>query len=264
MKKYFYLPLVLGLIIACQEQAKHARQPLQEDLAQDTVKPRNPSELLSGESERKNHTVYLDSIVDGYVLMPFTYRVWEGDAVSKIIDKTWLELHRKNGSYYVGPASYQIENADEEPCSGLPTETIVPEEDVLLFFNISTIQKGAVDSVAFTETIIQPGKTFEFTFQNHSYKISATGIRFHKDEERNNPNANYTLKLYKDGKYLRTIVNQTSYNDTATELKFIGDLDKDGQPDFIFSSPRDYEEIRMIIILSGSQNAYDGNVQFDC
>ena len=57
---------------------------------------------------------------------------------------------------------------------------------------------------------------------------------------------------------------QDQYNDTQTELKFIGDLDHDGQPDFIFSSPRDYEEERLIFNLSGSKIGYETNRQFDC
>lgn len=264
MKKYHCLLLFIGFAAACQEPTKDHQRSLVQSTAQDTARGVEQIDTSSVESGPRVEITYLDSIIDGHILMPFTYRVWEGNEVSKVINKDWLELSRMNGGYHVRHASYRIENDDEEPCSGLPTETIVPEEDVLLFFNIPAIQQGPVDSVSFTTSIIASGTSLAFSFQNHAYKVSATGIRFHKDEERNNPEARYTLKLYKDGKYIRTIIDQTSYNDTATELRFIGDLDKDGQPDFIFSSPRDYEEMRMIIILSGSAAAYDGHVQFDC
>ncbi len=264
MKKYGYLFLLAATIIACQNKSNDKQQHAEVLPKPDTVAQQVPTDTLPAPSKEIVYNAAVDSIIDGRILLPSTYRVWENNDVSKIINKNWLELHHKNGAYYVQSASYHIENEDEEPCSGLPTETIVPKEDVLVFFNIPTIQKGAVDSVAFSKPIIEPSKPFEFTFQNQNYKLQATGILFHKDQERNNPNTRYTLKLYKDGKYIRTIIDQTEYNDTSTELEFIGDLDRDGLPDFIFSSPRDYEEQRKIIILSGSAYAYDGNVQFDC
>lgn len=264
MKKYGYLFLLAAMVMACQNKSNNKQQQTEDLPKQDTVAEQAPTDSLAAPDKEIVYSADVDSIIDGRILLPSTYRVWENNDVSKIINGNWLELHHKNGSYYVQSASYHIENEDEEPCSGLPTETIVPKEDVLVFFNIPTVQKGAVDSVAFKNPIIEPGKPFEFTFQHDNYKLQATGIQFHKDQERGNPHARYTLKLYKNGQYIRTIIDQTQYNDTASELAFIGDLDKDGLPDFIFSSPRDYEEQRMIIILSGSAYAYDGNVQFDC
>lgn len=264
MKKYGYLLLFLTTAFACQNTSNDKQQQVEIPEQQDSIGEHIQTDSLSASPKEIITTAEVDSIIDGRILMPTTYRVWENEVVSKVINKNWFELHHKNGSYHVQSVSYHIENEDEEPCSGLPTETIVPKEDVLVFFDIPSIQKGAVDSVAFKNKIIEPGKPFEFTYKNQKYKLQATGILFHKDQERNNPNARYTLKLYKDGTYLRTIIDQTAYNDTSTELEFIGDLDKDGLPDFIFSSPRDYEERRMIIILSASPYAYDGNVQFDC
>lgn len=261
MIKYGYYFLLIGLIFGCQQKPIETKNADAPPLVDDSLVGKNDSLTVPVVSE--SIRISTDSIVEGRVLMPVRYRVW-GDPVSKIINKNWLELHLKDGAYAVTSALYHIENEDEEPCSGLPTETIVPKEDVLLFFNIPTIQKGPVDSIAFTKSIIEPGEPFHFTHQNQKYQLQASGIRFYKDEERNNPNANYTLQLYRDGKLIRTLINQSSYNDTATELKFIGDLDGDGQLDFIFSSPRDYEEMRFLLILSGSTNIYEGTMQFDC
>lgn len=261
MIKYGYCFLFMILISACQQKSSETQKAKTNDSVGDGVIVQSDSISTSAVSHKI--PISSDSIIEGHVLMPVRYRVW-GDPVSKIINNNWLELHLKDGSYAVTSALYHIENEDEEPCSGLPTEMIVPKEDVLLFFNIPTIQKGSVDSIAFPKPIIEPGEPFQFTYQNQKYQLQASGIRFYKDEERNNPNTNYTLKLYRDGKLIRTLINQSSYNDTATELKFIGDLDRDGQLDFIFSSPRDYEEMRLLIILSGSPQVYEGTMQFDC
>jgi hypothetical protein len=204
-----------------------------------------------------------DSMVKGHLLLPFAYRVWENNNVSKVINDNWLELYRKNGKYYVGKAKYKITYEKEEPCSGLPTETIDSENDVLVFFNIANIQHGAVDSISFPNKIIPSNESFEFTYKNDRYQLRASGIEFYKDEDRK-PNAKYTLKLFINGQYTRTLIDQSAYHDTATELEFIGDLDRDGKLDFVISSPRDYEESRTIVILSTAAYPFVGTVQFDC
>ncbi|WP_426791597.1 hypothetical protein [Sphingobacterium sp. WOUb80] len=205
-----------------------------------------------------------DSLIDGQILMPYTYRVFDDNNVSKIINPSWLELHRKDGKYNIGKAVYSIVYEKEEPCAGLPTETINPKADVLLFFNISALQPGPVDSIPFHNKIVPPNQPMEFSFKNDKYKLVAAGIEFYKDENTNIEHPGYTLKLFINNKFIRTLIDQDAYHDTATELEFIGDLDRDGILDFIISSPRDYEEHRKILILSTQKFPYVGTVQFDC
>lgn len=265
MNKHIYILLSILSLLSCQDRTgSNTGSAVSSTITDSTTHTDGTDSIIVSPNSRDEVTTLSDSIIDGHILMPVTYRIWEGDAVSKIISKQWLELHHKNNAYYVTPASYTIEYNDEEPCSGLPTETITPNENVLVFFDLPTIQKGKVDSVAFNNAVVEPGKPFDFHLKNQRYQLIASGIQFYKDENRNNPNAKYVLKLFKGDHYVKTLIHQTSYNDTATEIKFIGDLDGDGEPDFIFSSPRDYEEMRMIIILSRSATAYEGTMQFDC
>ena len=67
------------------------------------------------------------------------------------------------------------------------------------------------------------------------------------------------------------LMEQNSFNDTFVELLFIGDLDRDGKPDFVFSANRDYEEDRVVLYLSSRAKAGKAGekvseiaVQFDC
>lgn len=66
-------------------------------------------------------------------------------------------------------------------------------------------------------------------------------------------------------------MEQESFNDTFVEILFIGDIDRDGKPDFIFGTNRNYEEERVFLYLSSE--AIEGKqikkvseiaVQFDC
>ena len=256
----FFLVLILS---ACQNKATNSTSTKQEAAADTTIPPQQSQAEKALPAASAPMTNPTDSMIAGQVLVPFAYRIWDDNNVSKVINNGWLELHRKNGKYNVAPAKYTITYEKEEPCSGLPTETINPQNDVLVFFNISAIQNGSVDSIAIPNKIIPPNKPAEFTYKNDRYELRATGIEFYRDEDQK-PNARYTLKLFVNGQYQRTLIDQTAYHDTATALEFIGDLDRDGKLDFVISSPRDYEESRTIIILSTAAYPFVGTVQFDC
>jgi len=253
------------LMVACQgKQPNSVRQPA---LSSDSS---NTREVALRDTVQSNATATGTATPDGVfisgkILMPNrAYRIWEGNDEPNNITPSWLALYPKNGKYAVQQAQYKMQHDDEDPCSGMPTITLESKEQVLVYFNIPTIQKGDVDTAAFNTKIVEAGKSMAFTYNGRKYNLKASGIQFYKDENRNNPDASYTLKLYEGDRLLRTLIHQKEYNDTATEVLFIGDLDKDGQPDFILSSPRDYEEHRLLIILSGSAAVYEGTMQFDC
>ena len=206
------------------------------------------------------------TVVENQILFPSTYRNPEINDLEEVLNKgLWFELYEQDKQYHIAEARYKIKHIEEDPCSGFPAQQILSDRNALLYFNIPTIPNGKVDSIAFSKNIVFPGEPLEFMFNEDKYRLEASGITFFSN---NNPDANdgrYILKLYinndKEGKIL---VDQSEYNDSATEILFMGDLDKDGKVDFIFSSPRDYEEDRVLIILSESMMIYEGTRQFDC
>ncbi|MVZ65092.1 hypothetical protein GQF61_04455 [Sphingobacterium sp. DK4209] len=207
--------------------------------------------------------VPIDSLSEGNILLPSRYRIWESfESIEKQIDSTWVALYKKDNQYHVGRIPYHIEHEAEDPCSGLPTETLVASEYTLAFFKLNEIKNGKVDSVKLERLVLNPTEVSKFSFGGRNFQIKASGRQF--DDRENNGVAPYKLELYEGDQFIRNLIVQDQYNDTQTELKFIGDLDHDGQPDFIFSSPRDYEEERLIFNLSGSKIGYETNRQFDC
>lgn len=204
-------------------------------------------------------------VVEDVILFPATYRILNSTELQdKLASAKWKEIHKKDGVYQVADAVYSLSKINEDPCSGFPAQVIESNNKALLLFNIPEIKAGQVDTVAFTESMIKPNSPFSFTFNNKQFKLEAYGIEFYGANGRT-PKGDYTLKLfseeYPQGK---TLIYQSSYNDTSTELVMIADFDKDGLPDFIFSSPRDYEEERYLIILSSNGTTYEGDRQFDC
>jgi len=253
----FVLPFIITLFIlnSCQSNQNTENQTADTEIS---------SHIDSNKSELELKKEY--TLVENQILFPATYRSVEiPDLETVFKNGLWFELYKDNRGYQVDQASYSIKDIEEDPCSGFPSQQIIPNRNTLLYFNIPTIPNGAVDSIPFQNTIISPGKPLTFSYQQDHYRLEATGITFFEDENRNKENTNYTLKLFiNDDKEGKILINQNEYNDTATELIFMGDLDKDGKVDFIFSSPRDYEEDRVLIILSGSMMIYEGSRQFDC
>jgi hypothetical protein len=207
----------------------------------------------------------LTDVVEDVILFPATYRILNSTELKdKLASARWKEIHKKDGAYQIADALYSLSKINEDPCSGYPAQQLEANNNALLLFAIPNIQNGELDTVAFTASMIKPNSPFNFTFKDQHYKLEAYGIEFYADNG-SNPKGDYTLKLFSD-KYPKglTLIHQTEYNDTSTELVMISDLDKDGLPDFIFSSPRDYEEERYLIILSSDNTTYIGDRQFDC
>ena len=207
----------------------------------------------------------LTDVVEDVILFPSTYRILNSTELKdKLASTKWKEIHKKDDAYQIADALYSLSKINEDPCSGYPAQQLEANNNALLLFAIPNIQNGELDTVAFTASMIKPNSPFNFTFKDQHYKLEAYGIEFYGDNG-SNPKGDYTLKLFSD-KYPKglTLIHQTEYNDTSTELVMISDLDRDGLPDFIFSSPRDYEEERYLIILSSDNTTYIGDRQFDC
>lgn len=206
------------------------------------------------------------TFVENQILFPSTYRNPEINDLEEVLDKgLWFELYKQDKQYHIAEARYKIQHIDEDPCSGFPAQRILSDRNAVLYFNIPTIPNGIVDSIAYNNKIVSPGHPLEFIYNKDRYRLEASGITFFNNDNPDTNDGRYVLKLYiNDDKEGKVLIDQSEYNDTATEILFMGDLDKDGKVDFIFSSPRDYEEDRVLIILSESMMIYEGTRQFDC
>jgi len=234
------------------------------DNAQDSTVFELP-ESVTDSSTVDVKTMELTQVVEDVILFPATYRILNSTELKdKLASTKWKEIHKKDGVYQIADALYSLSKINEDPCSGYPAQQLESNNNALLLFAIPKIQDGKLDTVAFTDSMIKPNSPFSFTFKDQQYKLQAYGIEFYGDNG-SNPKGDYSLKLFSD-KYPEgfTLIQQSEYNDTSTELVMIADFDKDGLPDFIFSSPRDYEEERYLIILSSDNTTYLGDRQFDC
>ncbi|MCA5004929.1 hypothetical protein [Sphingobacterium bovistauri] len=211
-------------------------------------------------------TIAKIDIIEDALLFPSSYRMVEHTELKTIVtSKSWKEISLNNRNYQINKADFILSEIGKDECSGMMTQGIKSANNAILFFSIPQITDGKLDTVALSINSITPDKPFEFEFNDKKFKLKASGIDFNNDSGVLNAKNEYILKLYSEH-YPKgfTLIHQNEYNDTSTKLVMITDLDKDGYPDFIFSSPRHYEEERYLIILSSNKTTYEGIRVFDC
>lgn len=248
--------------------ACHHAQPATDITQQDTLE-----NTLSELNDTTHFKTFEEELIEkpiinyleGNILFPNTaYRISVKNEIGEALsDGEWLEIYKEKSGYVVSKPEYNIHNEEEEPCSGLPTQSIETNRNSLLLFRIPFIKEGKLDSVKINNKTIEPNHSIHFSLNGQQYSLKARGVNPIEHDYRNKPNAFYELYL-ESGGFITPILYQTNYNDTFTQILFIGDLDQDGKPDIILSSPRDYEEERVLIYLSKENKHYEGTRQFDC
>lgn len=211
------------------------------------------------------------------ILLPTRYRDWENKNAADNLTGNWIELYEKNGIYFLGKADYSIERGFDE-CSGDSTKTITTKNKTLILLEDNLLKLGEVETAKFSKNKVWPTESVTIHFNDVDYSLRAEG-KVMSSEKVSTDNGteifknvrDYKLYISAEGAAENLFLQQESFNDTFVEILFIGDIDRDGKPDFIFSANRDYEEERVILYLSSK--AKEGKiikkmaeiaVQFDC
>ena len=211
------------------------------------------------------------------ILIPRDYRDWENDNPVNTLSKDWVDLYKKDGQYFLAKPNYSIERGFAE-CTGDSTKILNSNRNTLLFINAPNLKLGEIRSVKFGKNKIWPTEKFSFTFNKVKYELRAEGKVLSSENVSTDEGSeiyqnveDYKLFISSERGSEQLFLKQASFNDTFVNLLFIGDIDRDGKPDFIFGANRDYEEERVILYLSSE--ADDGKlikevseiaVQFDC
>lgn len=148
----------------------------------------------------------------------------------------------------------------------------------MILLQENQLKLGEIETVAFVKNKIWPTEKMTFSFNQVNYTLRAEGNVLSSE----NVSTDDGTEVYKNVEKYRLYISagkgpehlflkQESFNDTFVEILFIGDIDRDGKPDFIFGANRDYEEERVILYLSSEAGAgkvikkvAEIAVQFDC
>lgn len=163
-------------------------------------------------------------------------------------------------------------------CSGDSTKIIKSKNNSILLINNSQLTLGEVKTAIIKKNKIWPKEKLKFYFGSQEYTLRAEGkvissekVYTDNGEEVYQNVENYKLYISALNSPEQLFLEEKSFNDTFVELLFIGDIDKDGKPDFIFGANRDYEEERVILYLSSKakngqliKKVSEVAIQFDC
>ncbi len=268
MKKTILIFLSFAVITSCKDKAQDApKKSLQHQKeVQSDNKPADQE--LNPTEETTEHVK---------ILLPKEYRGLGKENEVNELTNNWLDLYQKNGKYYVGKADYAITRGYSE-CSGDSTRIINSKNNTIVLIGNSRLTMGEVKTVKIEKNKIWPKEKLKFHFGNEEYTLRAEGKvlsseKVHTDEgeELYQNVKDYKLYLSANDAPENLFLEEESFNDTFVELLFIGDIDRDGKPDFIFGANRDYEEDRVILYLSSQakkgkliKKAAEIAIQFDC
>lgn len=215
--------------------------------------------------------------VEGKTLLLGAYRIWEEDDDLAVKMKgDWFELHQKGDGIEVSAIPLTFEDGFDD-CAGVKTKSLKTENKSLMLLQLPKLKIGNYKTTTLLNDHPWPKEKVDFTFHGAAYQLQGFGDitgteMFLADENKDkifHNVSNYELRLADAKGNLITLVSEESFNDTFIQIKFVGDLDGDNQPDFIISAPRNYEEERVLLILStdiqqDSITIYECSRQFDC
>lgn len=268
MDRILKLSIVVFVLFSCEKQFKKEEKnnaPKVEQVS--VIKAESDPEPEFQETEE---TLFKS-------LLPSTYRDWDNKNEVDQLTPNWVAVNEIDGQYFLQRSDFKVERGFSE-CVGDSTKTIIPNDKTLIFLESNALKPGKINTIAITRKKIWPNEKYTFVFNSVSYTLRATGDvkkteNVYTDDglEVFKVVENYRLYLSENGMNEQPILHENGFNDTFVELKLIGDIDRDGKPDLVFRTDRDYEENRMLIFLSGSalkgkiiKKATEAVVQFDC
>lgn len=233
-------------------------------------KPKSKTDKTVVEQTEKKPTFVPETI-----LLPSSYRVDENDDPTKQLNNDWFDLYKENGFYFLGTPSFSIKKSYDE-CVGMDVKTIESKRETILYIDNKNLKTGTVQFVKTNKNRIWPKEEMKFFFNNKTYILQGQGTilttEVQADDDKTNyiwhDVSDYKLILKSEDGTLETLVSESSFDDTFVDLLFIGDIDQDGKPDFIFEAPTNYEQERVILILSSeakkTPKEREISINFDC
>jgi hypothetical protein len=269
MKKLVVGIAVISIMFACKDSKEIKPEKASRVVKNSVVKDSVPQDEVVSEEEFKN---------EFDILIPRTYRTYEGENPVASLTEKWIDLYEENGEYYLGKANFNIEKGFDE-CSGDSSKSIMPNNKTIVFMDYPELKLGKIKSLKINKNKVWPDEKVTYAFNNVNYTLRAEGkvlstfkVSAEDDKEEIFKNvANYKLYLTTGNTTEKVLLTQESFNDTFVVLLFAGDIDGDGKLDLIFSSNRDYEEERVLLFLSSKaenggvmKKVSEIAVQFDC
>ncbi|PUV24343.1 hypothetical protein [Sphingobacterium athyrii] len=269
MNSYSAFTILFGLLLI---QACHSPMTKREDTSIDSVATKDSSTLLSKDSTDLLRSASADSS-KGQIFLVRSYRIWEKEDPTAVLNKDWFDLFEREGKYYLEKVDYEIKDGYDE-CAQVPSKSVESKRNSLLFLNIKGLKPGALENMQIKHSEIWPKESVEYNFRKQHIILKGLGdiksTEVQTDEKGHekifHEVAHYKLNVVFGGTHEMTLFQKDQYEHVFMSTQFVGDIDRDGQLDFIFSNPGNYEEEALLLFLSngGKPLIFEANEQFDC
>lgn len=177
----------------------------------------------------------------------------------------WHQLSYLPGQkeFEVVPVNLSIEKFYWD-CGDMDMYTISSDtKNAVLLFKGLEINTGSVKSHFHEVTCVIPNIDYSFSFSGVNYTLRAEGVlsEYHntiteeyeisEDGRKETGDVYQEYKLYlESGDISQLILAIDNFSDRYVKIQFIGDIDKDGKPDFIFDTATWYEDYEKMLFLS--------------
>lgn len=271
MNIYPAFTLLFGLLLM---QACHGPAPKQKDTPlDDTLVSTDSLSFVSKDSNMSASSAPADRS-KGQVFLVRNYRIWEKEDPTAVLNSDWYDLYEREGKYYLDKVDYEIKNGYDD-CAGVPSKSVESKRNSLLFLHIKGLKAGPLDHIPVSHSEIWPKESVTYTFKNQVITLKATGdiksTEVQTDEKGHervfHQVVNYKLSYsYGSENNAYPLFHIDQYDGVFMSTRFVGDIDRDGKIDIIFSNPSNYEEEAVLLFLSNHGNTliFEAAEQFDC
>ncbi|WP_343557758.1 hypothetical protein [Sphingobacterium sp.] len=270
MNVFIAFSLILGLfsLQACTNSSTKQNRNLT-----DTAKTSDSLAISTSDSTTSLISPKTDSS-KGQIFLVRSYRIWEKEDPTAVLNKDWYDLYEENGQYYLDKVDFEVKDGFDD-CAQVATKSVESRRNSLLFLKLKGLKTGALEHLKINQSEIWPKESVQYTFKNQKIALKALGdIKSTEVQTDENGHekvfhevANYKLNYSSiNGNKEKTLFQVNQYDHVFMSTLFVGDIDRDGALDFIFSNPKNYEEEAMLLFLSNHGNPlmFEAEEQFDC
>jgi len=195
------------------------------------------------------------------IMEPAGYRGTEVSDYEHMFNEEWYDFYQDTISkkFYMDKAQLIVKRMYDD-CLQDSTTFVYSERNSLLLINGLRSQYNPVITIPVEKNRIWVGEEYSFTYKERTYKLRGDGITKESNKawmdgfdepQRWDQVLNYKLYLSENGRNEeQLIIAIPCFNDTFVKILWIGDMDDDGKPDFIFDVSKHYESSEIVLFLS--------------
>lgn len=204
------------------------------------------------------------------------YREYEPEELQKILKGDWYDFYKDSNQFVLKKSEIDISKVSDDCLATGAESTYMTSLNSIFLIKGLTNKDKQIEGFEPKNMEMIPGESFNFTFKGVEYSLKASCI-FEDTENQTSTEKdpfkaiNYRLYLETSNNKQLLIVLPRTQNFTFVQTLFIGDLDEDGKPDFIFDVSTFYEEKTLLLYMSSPAKNNQmvvpidiASYQFDC